>query len=238
MNIQLKEPLKKQFLFLLTALFISLPSYATWSIIAVDRTTGHIGIAGASCTFDVSGIASIVPGKGAIVVQAASNYFARMKGVDLMVANATVEEILIAMKDEKFQPEQQQYGIISLSEGTMPLVYSGNEIKDWNGSKTGNNVAVLGNILVDENVISSAFKAFNDAKDKPFNERLILALQAGEKAGGDQRCGSQAARSAFISVYDPETKAIDKLSVYGLNENGLPAVSLLEKRFKKLVGRN
>ncbi|MBL4702782.1 MAG: DUF1028 domain-containing protein, partial [Phycisphaeraceae bacterium] len=34
-------------------------------------------------------------------------------------------------------------------------------------------------------------------------ERLMLALQAGEQAGGDNRCGSQYARSAFISVYNP-----------------------------------
>lgn len=43
-------------LFVLTALF-SFPVYATWSIIGVDRDTGEIGIAGASCTFDVSGVA-------------------------------------------------------------------------------------------------------------------------------------------------------------------------------------
>lgn len=236
MNNQPKNHLKKHILFFLTAFFISLPSYATWSIIAVDRSTGHIGIAGASCTFDVSGIASIVPDKGAIVVQAASSYFARMKGVDLMMANATVEEILTAMKDKEFQPERQQYGVISLSKNSIPLVYSGNEIKDWNGSKTANNIAVLGNILESENVIANAFRAYNDAKSTPFAERLMLALKAGENAGGDKRCGTQAARSAFISIYEPKTKAIFKLAIQGIEKGGEPAVTLLKKKFDKTYG--
>lgn len=237
MNNRPKNPIKKSILLFFITLFLTIPTYATWSIIAVDRTTGHIGIAGASCTFDVSGIASIIPGKGAIVVQAASSYFARMKGVDLMVANATVEEILEAMKNEEFQPERQQYGVISLAENSFPLVYSGSEIKDWNGSKTANDVAVLGNILVNKSVITSAFNSFNEANDRPFAERLMLALKAGEKVGGDKRCGAQAARSAFISVYEPETKAIFKLAVQGLEKGGHPAVTLLEQKFDRTYGQ-
>ena len=121
----------------LLTLLISMPSYATWSIIAVDRKTGEIGIVGASCTFDVSGIASIVPGKGAIVVQAASNYFARMKGVDLMESDASLKEILDAMSSKEFNPEQQQYGLVLLNDDNAPLVYSGQKISDWSGSKIG-----------------------------------------------------------------------------------------------------
>ena len=169
-------------------LLFSTNCYSTWSIIAVDRETGEIGIAGASCTFDVSGIASIVPGKGAIVVQAASNYFARMQGVELMGTDATIEEILKAMKDEKYEPEKQQYGLIVLEANTKPLVYSGSEIQDWKGERLDDDFAVMGNILPGEQVISSAYKAFNENRDKPLPDRLMLALKAGEEAGGDKRC--------------------------------------------------
>ncbi len=210
-----------------------IPSYATWSIIAVDRTTGEIGIAGASCTFDVSGIASIVPEKGAIVVQAASNYFARMKAVELMMADANPNEILNVLKNKDFDPEKQQYAFISLSEGAKPIVYSGEEITNWSGFKIATDVAVQGNILVDENVISSAFEAFQGSEGKSLNERLMLALEAGASAGGDKRCGKQHARSAFLMVYDPKTKSINKLSVFGINKDGKPAVSLLKKKFEK-----
>ncbi len=219
------------FLCIITFL-LSTTANATWSIIAVDRSTGEIGIVGASCTFDVQGIASIVPGKGAIVVQAASSYFARMKGVNMMSFGASPEEILEAMRDKEFEPEKQQYGVIALNDQTKPLVYSGSLIKDWNGSKIGNDIAVLGNILVDESIIKNAYKAFDTSRDKPFAERLMLALKAGEKAGGDKRCGTQYARSAFISVYNPMDDAILKLSVYGIDKGGKPAVTLLEKQFE------
>ncbi len=212
-------------------LLFSIPSHATWSIIAVDRKTGEIGIAGASCTFDVSGIASIVPGRGAIVVQASSSYFARMKGVDLMESGASIADILAAMRNPEFNPESQQYGVIVLDDNTTPLVYSGTEIHDWNGEKLGSDFAVMGNILVGSRVIEKAFAAFNENRDKPFADRLMMALKAGEMAGGDSRCGAQYARSAFISVYSPENGAILKMAVQGLETGGKPAVTLLNNQF-------
>lgn len=225
--------MKKTFtsLLLVFTLFFTANCYATWCIIAVDRNTGEIGIVGASCTFDVSGIASIVPGKGAVVVQAASNYFARMKGVQLMNNDATIEEILAAMKHREFEPERQQYGIILLTSNTKPLVYSGSEINDWGGEKLGDDFAVMGNILLGEQVITKAFKAFNENRDVSLAERLMLALKAGEEAGGDKRCDTQYARSAFIMVYKPEDGAILKLAVQGIEEGGKPAVTLLNQQF-------
>lgn len=217
-------------LLVLTVLF-STHCYATWSIIAVDRSTGEIGIAGASCTFDVSGIASIVPGKGAIVVQAGSDYFARMRGVELMNQGKDLEAILTAMKDERFKPERQQYGLILLNTDTSPLVYSGAEISDWNGEKVGNDFAVMGNILPGEQVVLNVYKAFSENRDKPFAERLMLALKAGEEAGGDKRCETQYARSAFIMVYKPQDGAILKLAVQGIEKGGKPAVTLLDRQF-------
>jgi uncharacterized Ntn-hydrolase superfamily protein len=207
---------------------------ATWSIVAVDRTTGEIGIVGASCTFDVQGIASVVPGKGAIVVQAASDYFARMKGVELMEKDATPIEIINALGDKQFQPDRQQYGVVILNKETLPIVHSGASIKGWNGSKIDNDFAVLGNILVSEVVVKNAFNTFNENRDSSLSERLMLALTAGEQAGGDKRCGAQYARSAFISVYDPKDGAINKISVHGVAHGGQPAVQLLNKKFYRL----
>ncbi|MEO1654474.1 MAG: DUF1028 domain-containing protein [Bacteroidota bacterium] len=222
----------KIFFLILLLVFTASSSYATWSIIAVDRKTGEIGIAGASCTFDVSGIAFIVPGKGAIVVQAASSYFASMEGVRRMENDAPIQEILGGMKSDRFQPEQQQYGVILLSEGTPAMVYSGSEIQDWSGEKLGNDFAVLGNILPGESVIQKAYEAFQQHRDKPLAERLMRALKAGEAAGGDARCGKQFARSAFLMIYQPESGAILKLAVQGIEAGKTPAVSLLNEQFQ------
>jgi len=225
--------MNKRNLLLLTTLLIllSVPGHATWSIIAVDRNTGEIGIAGASCTYDVSGIAYIVPAKGAVVVQAASNYAARMNGVRLMYGDSSPHEIMRAMMDEEFEPEKQQYGLIVLEEGTLPLVYSGNQITDWSGEKLGSDFAVMGNILPSGDVVAEAWQAFDRNRELPLADRLMVALRAGEQAGGDRRCGTQYARSAFIMIYQPEHGAITKLAIQGLDEGGEPAVSLLEEQF-------
>ena len=218
-------------LLILVATLFSSPCYATWSIIAVDRNTGEIGIVGASCTFDVSGITSIVPGRGAIVVQAGSSYFARMKGVELMEKGETLEEMLEAMMKDEFQPERQQYGLILLDSNTKPIVYSGSEIQQWKGEKLGDDFSVMGNILPGEQLILNAYKAFDENRDKPLAERLMLALKAGEEAGGDKRCETQYARSAFIMVYKPEDGAILKLAIQGIEKGGKPAVTLLNEQF-------
>ncbi len=216
---------------LLFSMLSSSVAHATWSIIAVDRDTGEIGIAGASCTFDVSDIASIVPGKGAIVVQAASNYFARMKGVDLMEKSAGAEQVLAGMMHSEFDPERQQYGVITLDSGTTPQVYSGKQIKEYSGSRIGDTMAVMGNILVSEVVIADAFDAFTKHKQQTLSERLMLALTAGADAGGDTRCGSQHARSAFLMVYNPAEGAITKLAIQGIAPGGQSAIVLLNAEF-------
>ncbi|GAB5381246.1 MAG: hypothetical protein Alis3KO_16990 [Aliiglaciecola sp.] len=218
----------------LSFIVFSIPAQATWSIIAVDRDKGDIGIAGASCTFDVSGIASVIPGKGAIVVQAASNYFARMQGVKMMREEASVEKILESMKQENFTPSRQQYGVILLSEGTMPMVETGHEVKGFKGAKIDNDVAVMGNILVGQKVSDDAFNAFKSPDQTSFAEKMMSALHAGAKAGGDSRCGEQRARSAFISIYSSRTEAITTLSVYGTDVGGMPAVDLLAEKFSNL----
>ncbi|WP_422860000.1 DUF1028 domain-containing protein [Flagellimonas sp. S174] len=217
-------------LLLFTTLF-STHCYATWSIIAVDRKTGEIGIVGASCTFDVSWIGSIEPGKGAVIVQAASNYYAKMRGVTLMENNASAQEIMDAMMAKEFDPELQQYGVILVNDNSSPLVYSGAQIKDWNGEMLGDDFAVMGDILAGEEVVQKAYEAFDQNRDKSLAERLMLALKAGEEAGGDKRCGTQYARSAFMMVYKPEDGAILKLAIQGIEKGGKPAVTLLNQQF-------
>ncbi|MEX1222250.1 MAG: DUF1028 domain-containing protein [Idiomarina sp.] len=57
-------------------------------------------------------------------------------------------------------------------------------MNDWRGSKLGDDFAVLGNILVGEEVVNQAYDAFEHARDKAFSNRMMQALKAGEKAGG------------------------------------------------------
>jgi uncharacterized Ntn-hydrolase superfamily protein len=215
------------------ALILPANAYATWSIVAVDRKTGETGVAGASCTSDVTGIASVVPGKGAIVVQAASNYFARIQGAGLIDKGTPPNEVLATIRDKQFNPEDQQYGVVTLYDDSAPLVYSGVNVSNWRGAKLGADFAALGNTLVGQAVVDEAFEAFETNRDKSLAERLVLALKAGAKAGGDNRCGTQLARSAFVMVYQPQSDSNLTLAVTGIKLGGKPAVALLSEQFER-----
>jgi uncharacterized Ntn-hydrolase superfamily protein len=219
-------------LFFLTILY--LPSYATWSIIVADPKTKQIGIAGASCTPSVYGIGLIVPGKGAIVVQANSNPLARLEAFNMIMKDAAPAAILAKIKKPNYDPEQQQYAILCLSDIKNPLTYTGAKTIPNRGTLTANGISVQGNMLTTPEVLQAIFDAAVKAqKDSlPLQEILMRALEAGANAGGDKRCGERKASSAFLTVSKPgETeKHWLNLVVYGTDDK-LHAVEALRQKY-------
>jgi uncharacterized Ntn-hydrolase superfamily protein len=220
-------------IFLLTA--FTIPAYCTWSIIIIDPVTKEIGIAGASCTYSVYGIGAIVPGKGAIVVQAMSNALARLKGLKMIMADAPPKEILEAIKDPYFDPEEQQYAIICVNDLTHPQTFTGAENPSAKGAVTAKGISVQGNTLTNAEELKAVLDAALKAQKAslPIQEVLMLALEAGAKTGGDKRCGNRKASSAFITVAKPgddPKKPYLNLVVNGTDEKA-NAVEALRKKF-------
>jgi uncharacterized Ntn-hydrolase superfamily protein len=214
------------------------PSFATWSIILVDPLTKEIGIAGASCTYNCYGIGKIVPGKGAIIVQAMSNKEARNRGLEMIRECASPQEIMLALADSIFDHQHQQYAVVSLNYLAAPMTYTGAATHAYKGALTASGVSVQGNTLTNEQVLKAVLEAVIQGQQNllPINEILMLALEAGSAAGGDKRCGEQRATSAFIMV----AKADDKLhkpyldlQFFGQKPGGMNAVSLLRGKYEK-----
>ncbi len=230
------QTMRKLYLTIIISLYAATYAHATWSIIAVDRKTGEVGIAGASCTYNVHGIGDVIPGKGVIVVQACSNKDAREHGARLIDEGATSSEIIEALRDKRFDPENQQYGIVLLNDGEPAATYSGDQISNCKEVKTGKEVAVLGNCLANKDMIDKAYSAFYKGRKKKLAERLVAALSTGAYTGGDKRCGKQRASSAFVTVYkkgnNKKNPYLD-IVVYGLDKHGNSAVAILEKEFNK-----
>ena len=221
----------------LTILFLTafcLSSFATWSIIVVDPKTKEIGIAGASCTVSVYGIGRIVPGKGAIVVQAMSNAFARLQGFKMIMNGDTPGAILEKLREEQYNPEEQQYAIVCMNDIEHPATYTGTKTTSHAGTITGNGISVQGNTLTNDDELQAIFDAAVKAqKDSlPIQDILMIALEAGAKTGGDKRCGERKASSAFLTVSKPEDveKHWLNLVIYG-NDNHTHAVEALRRKF-------
>jgi uncharacterized Ntn-hydrolase superfamily protein len=219
----------------MTALCIN--SFATWSIIIIDPKTKEIGIAGASCTSNCSGIGSIIPGNGAIIVQAMSNYNAHDMGRKAIIAGHPIEGILKALQQGRFDPEHQQYAIVTLGHMT-PVTYTGDSTIFYKGSLTANGISVQGNLLSNENVLKAIFDAaVQGQKDSlSVHEILIKAMTAGSKVGGDKRCGEQRAQSAFMKVAKPEDSPENPylhLVIKDRPKGKTNAVVFLRKEYKK-----
>ncbi len=211
---------------------------ATWSIVAVDPVTREVGSAGASCTGFVAGIADVAPGHGAIVAQAASNTSAKRRGREMLSGGAAPSDVLNAITSPDFDPDwqSQQYGIAALMPAPIAQAFTGLQTPDWRGSRQGPGVSVQGNILTGPEVVDAAFAAFiaPERAKASLAERLLAALEAGGRAGGDRRCGAQTALSSYLLVAAPNDTAENPsvgIIISGQARGGPNPVTLLRQKF-------
>lgn len=88
-----------------------------------------------------------------------------------------------ALSDDS-QAEQRQIGIVNADgEATN---HTGAKCLAWAGGRTGKGFSVQGNILAGEQVVDNMASAFIDSHGS-LAERLLVALEAGQAAGGDSR---------------------------------------------------
>jgi len=215
---------------------LALPTLAqdTFSIVAVDSTSGEIGSAGASCLDNLQFpgsngaiiISNILPGRGAIHTQsyytAANQTTARNK----MQQGLSPAEIVEWMKthDSNFSPQSRQYGIADFSPTGSPrsAAFTGTACLDWKGHRTGRNYAIQGNILLGPQILDSMEARFLRATGS-LADRLMYALQGANVSGADSRCLSNgtSSLSAFVRVAKPDDPANDFF--LDLNVPSLPA---------------
>ena len=96
----------------------------------------------------------------------------------------------------------RQYGAVTFAAG--PVSYTGEWNGDWAGARAGGGVSAQGNLLRGPEVIDETLRAFERSAGACLAERLVTALEAGARAGGDRRCVPElAALSAFLAVAQP-----------------------------------
>ena len=222
---------------------------ATWSIVAVDPKTREVGAAAASCIysadFPIESISELVPGTGAVVAQALSNLAARSTIADAIARGESPAAALAAATapgaDERLGIDLsrlRQYGAVTFEAG--PVSYTGTWNGDWAGARAGSGVSVQGNILRGPAVVDAALSAFEEGGKACLAERLVAALEAGARAGGDRRCVPElGSLSAFVAVAQPgETRGEPGLRLLRTREGEPPttAWSELRRRFRPEPG--
>lgn len=185
----------------LSSVLLPSPAAATWSVIAIDKSTGRVVIASATCVNRdddfLRGVqAVIVPGKGVAACQASVDgthanqmlvFSELMKGTD----PARIIDMLSV--DPAFQ--SRQFGILDLSgrsAGHSGLT-NGYVTQDIQGRVPGTEIyySIQGNILRPGEVVPAAVRAFIITTGA-LTDRVMAAMDAADAAGGDSRCSCPA----------------------------------------------
>ena len=162
----------------------------TFSIVGRDPNTGDLGIAVQSKFLAVG---AVVPwaraGVGAIATQSYANTAYGPDGLAHLAGGKSAQEALDVLLAAD-QPEQRQVGIVDAS--GRSATFTGSGCYQWAGGICGTNFAAQGNILVGAETVAAMAQTFQAATGHLWH-RLVEALAAGQRAGGDSRGQESAA---------------------------------------------
>jgi uncharacterized Ntn-hydrolase superfamily protein len=171
----------------------------TWSIVARDDAAGQIGVAVATCAFAVGArVPFVATGAGAIATQAFVNPFYGYRGLELLRDGTTAEAVVARLTEADAGRAERQLHV--MDGAGRSAAYTGDACVPWCGHLVRDGFSVAGNMLAGPAVVADTAAAFEAAKGQPLAQRFLIAIKAGEAAGGDKR-GRQ---SAAILIHDSE----------------------------------
>jgi uncharacterized Ntn-hydrolase superfamily protein len=158
----------------------------TWSILARDARTGAFGVLCASRALAVGAVVPSGAGRtGAIATQAFANPFFGVDGLRMLQEGCSSQDIVSTLSALDEGRDHRQVHVIDRD--GRAAAHTGSACIEWSGSACGPGVSVAGNTLAGPQVVAETLKAYLAAATLDFDERLIVAMEAGERAGGDKR---------------------------------------------------
>jgi uncharacterized Ntn-hydrolase superfamily protein len=168
----------------------------TWSIIFHEKDSGRIAIAVATKFFAVGArVPHIEPRKGAVCTQALMNPLYGPHGLRLIREGVSAADVVRILVTPDAGREHRQLHVMG-ADGKF-AAHTGAECVPWCGHWIGEDMSVAGNMLAGPQVVSETVRFFRENASMPLPRRLIGAMKAGERAGGDKR-GKQ---SAALVIY-------------------------------------
>jgi uncharacterized Ntn-hydrolase superfamily protein len=205
----------------------------TYSILGYDASNGDLGVAVQS---KFPGVGSLVPyGEaevGVVATQGFGNPRHGSHGLLLLQCGATPQQAVDVLLNGDDLRQKRQFGLID-RQGAV-AAHTGSDLHTWDGwsgSTTGRACVALGNGLASSDVVDQMVRNFESSRT-PLAERLMAALAAGERAGGDIRGQQSAAllvvrrnggygglddRHAVISIYDAAEPIKELVRCYALH---------------------
>lgn len=175
------------------------PLAHTFSIVAYDPETGDMGVAVQSHWFSVGTVVTWAEaGVGAIATQSFTNPAYGTQGLALLKTGLNAEQVLEALLKSDEGAVYRQVGIVDAR--GLATAHTGSKNISAAGHEVGEHFSVQANLMDNENVWPAMAEAYRkaEADQLPLAERMIVALEAGQAAGGDIR-GKQSAAILIVS---------------------------------------
>jgi len=171
------------------------PLAHTFSIVARDPATGEMGVAVQSHYFSVG---PIVPwaeaGVGAVATQSLVLVDYGPNGLALMKQGMTARQALDSLVKADPHNEGRQVAMVD-AKGNV-ATYTGKTCIPFAGDKSGAQYSCQANLMANDKIWPAMSAAYEKASGD-LAERLLQALEAGQKAGGDIR-GMQSAAILIV----------------------------------------
>lgn len=149
----------------------------------------------------------VVPSVGAVITQASTNPRLGRLGLSLLRAGYSAPRALEEMVANEGFVEHRQLGCVDTRGESAGR--TGTQNMPWAGHSIAPNVVAAANAVVSEAVVHSMLDTFNGGPELPLWERLLGALEAGKRAGGQPK----GERSSALFVVDREAFATVDLRV-------------------------
>ncbi len=181
--------------------------FGTFSIVACDRDRGEWGVAVQSKFIAVG---AVVPwgeaGVGAIATQAFANVRYGPDGLGLLRQDLAADEVVRRLTSADGERDNRQLGVVDRH--GRSAAFTGSKCLEWAGHVTGRGFACQGNILFAPAVVEAMARTFEGTPgDLP--ERLLAALESGQREGGDRR-GMQSAALLVVRKEGGYDKGSDR----------------------------
>ena len=176
--------------------------FHTFSIVAIDPSTGESGVAVTTRVPCVgNGVPWVRASVGAVATQASTRTDYGNELLDMLEQGSSPADALARATAADDQAERRQVGVIAIDGRSAQ--HTGTGPGDWAGHRAGLNYATQGNVLVGPEVLAAVASTFevSEGSGRHLADRLIEALAAGQAVGGDRRMGRL--QSAAVLVADP-----------------------------------
>ena len=182
----------------------------TYTLLARCPRTGALGVGIATYSLAVgSKCPAIASNIGAITTQAFVNPTLKALGLRLLGLGHPAAQVLELLRGADSDFEFRQVALVDRN--GQVVCHTGSRTRPWAGHQIGDGFAALGNVLKGEAVAWAMAEAFRASASGDLAERLMAAIEAGRRAGGQHGLdGPLPERSAHLLVHEAdEHPAID-----------------------------